>query len=361
MSAEMPFKFMSDTRRQVGDFEMIDLVDEDRIDSMRETLHVDAPSHIQWNHWEYGSEVEELRNLYEKGKRNQWNSSTDLDWDMPVSKDEWFGNMEMSLMANLLKMMGKSEAEQKAAMFDEVAYVCSQLLHGEQAALQLCGQLTALCPTTDEKLYAANQVADEARHVEIFSRFVGEKMGTIYPITPVLKVLLDELLTVEGYQMKTLGMQTLFEGMAVGIMDGLRSNAKHPLFVDMVRRAEQDESRHAAFGVLTMRRVVRDASPEEMAHMEDWAFGVLEALNASQNIDMLRLFAPKYGFDADQVSQMILALPEWKNINSEIYMHTVVPNLLRLGLITDRTRDRWMERGMLVEGQVAGRATPVSA
>ena len=200
MSAEMPFKFMSDTRRQVGNFEMIDLIDEDRIDSMRETLHVDAPSHIQWNHWEYGSEVEELRNLYEKGKSNQWNSSTDLDWDMPVSKDEWFGNMEMSLMANLLKMMGKSEAEQKAAMFDEVAYVCSQLLHGEQAALQLCGQLTALCPTTDEKLYAANQVADEARHVEIFSRFVGEKMGTIYPITPVLKVLLDELLTVEGYQ-----------------------------------------------------------------------------------------------------------------------------------------------------------------
>jgi hypothetical protein len=95
--------------------------------------------------------------------------------------------------------------------------------------------------------------------------------------------------------------------------------------------------------------------------MEDWAFGVLEALNASQNIDMLRLFGPKYGFDADQVSQMILAMPEWKDLNSEIYMHTVVPNLLRLGLITDRTRDRWMDLGMLVEGKVAGRATPVSA
>ena len=50
MSAEMPFKFMSDNRRQVGDFEMIDLIDEHRIDSMRKTLQVDAPSHIQWNH-----------------------------------------------------------------------------------------------------------------------------------------------------------------------------------------------------------------------------------------------------------------------------------------------------------------------
>lgn len=345
----MEIKFLDDSRRKVGDFELIDLVDEERIASMRNALHVDAPTHIQWNSWEYGSEVEELRTLYEKGKQNQWNASTDLDWDTPVSKDDWFGSMEMSMLANLLKLMGKSEAEQKAAMFDEVAYTCSQLLHGEQAALQLCGQLTALCPTTDEKLYAANQVADEARHVEIFSRFLAEKMGTIYPIMPTLKLLLDELLSVEGYYMKTLGMQTLFEGMAVGIMDLLRSHAHNPLFVDLVRRAEQDESRHAAFGVLTMRRVVRQASPEQMQHMEDWAFGILEALNASQQLDMLRLFGPKYGIDADQVTAMLLALPEWKALNSQAYMHTVVPNLVRLGLITDRTRDEWIDRGMLVE------------
>ncbi len=356
----MDIKFLGDSRRKVGNFELIDLVDQQRIDGLRSHLHVDAPTHVQWNHWEYGSEVQELRALYEKGKQNQWNSSTDLDWNTPVSRDEWFGNMEMSMMANVLKLMGKSEAEQKAAMFDEVAYTCSQLLHGEQAALQLCGQLTSLCPTTDEKLYAANQVNDEARHVEIFARFVGEKMGTIYPIMPTLKVLLDELLTVEGYHMKTLGMQTLFEGMAVGIMDMLRSESKNTLFVEMVRRAEMDESRHAAFGVLTMRRVVRQASPELMNHMEDWAFGVLEALNASQQIDMLRLFGPKYGFDADQVTEMIIGLPDWKALNSMAYMHTVVPNLLRLGLITDRTRQKWMDNGMLVEGNVAGRALPIA-
>jgi len=357
----MQTRFLGDSRRKVGDFELIDLVDEQRIDAMRSALHVDAPTHIQWNAWEYGSEVQELRALYEKGKQNQWNATTDLDWDTPVSKDDWFGNMEMSMMANILKLMGKPEAEQKAAMFDEVAYVCSHLLHGEQAALQLCGQLTALCPTTDEKLYAANQVNDEARHVEIFARFVGEKMGTIHPIMPTLKVLLDELLSVEGYHMKTLGMQTLFEGMAVGIMDMLRSQSHNPLFRELVRRAEQDESRHAAFGVLTMRRVVRDASPEEMARMEDWAFGVLEALNAAQQLDMLRLFGPKYGIDADQVTAMMLALPEWKALNSQAYMHTVVPNLIRLGLITERTRDQWIAHGMLVEAGVTGKNVPTTA
>jgi 1,2-phenylacetyl-CoA epoxidase catalytic subunit len=356
----MSIKFLTENRRTVRDFELLDIVDENQIAALRDKLDVVAPANVRWNHWEYGSEVSELRTLYEKGKANQWNASTDLDWDIPVSKDEWFGDMQISMLASVCQMMGKSEAEQKAAMMDEIAFTCSQLLHGEQAALQLCGQLTAMCPTTDEKLYAANQVADEARHVEIFSRFVGEKMGTIYPITPTLKYLLDELLSVEGYHMKTLGMQTLFEGMAVGIMGMLRDGSYNPLFKRMIHLAEQDESRHAAFGVLTMRRVVKESSPEQMAEMEDWAFGILEALNANQQLDMLHVLGPKYGLDADVVTEMALGLPNWAELNSQVYMHTVVPNLTRLGLITERTRDDWKRLGMLVEGRSGGGELPVA-
>ena len=100
-------------------------------------------------------------------------------------------------------------------------------------------------------------------------------------------------------------MQTLFEGMAVGIMDLMRRECRNPLLTEMIRRIEQDESRHAAFGVLTMRRVVRDAAPEQMAEMEDWAFGILEALNANQQLDMLRLLGPKYGIDPEAVVKMV--------------------------------------------------------
>ena len=220
---------------------------------------------VRWNDWEYGSEVTELRALYEKGKDNQWNASHDIDWSIPLTNDEFIAGPELSLLGNVTKMMGKDEATQKAAMFDEIAWVLSQLLHGEQAALQICGQLTNLCPTTDEKFYAANQVYDEARHTEVFARLLGEKFGTIYPISPNLKVLLDELLSVEGYTMKCLGMQTLFEGTAVGIMDQFRANSRNALITDVIRRVEQDESRHAAFGVLTMRRVVKRSSEAEMA------------------------------------------------------------------------------------------------
>jgi hypothetical protein len=341
-------KLIQDHRKRFGDFEVIEFVDEQEIARLRSEIDLDVPLHLSWT-WNYGSEVEELRRLYEKGKVNQWNAETDLDWDAPCSKDEFIVSPEMSLLAQATKLMGKDEATQKAAAFDEINYLLSQLLHGEQAALQLCGQLTNVCDKMDEKWYAASQVIDEARHIEAFSKFMQRKMGTIYPIAGTLKTLLDILLEAETAQKKTLGMQTLFEGMAVGIMDMLRSQCRNPLLVETLRRVEQDEARHAAFGVLMMRRVVRDASQDEKSEMEDWAFSILEALNANQQLDMLHALGPKYGLDPELITRSMLGMEGWSTVNSMPYMHTVVPNLRNLGLITERTESQWRAAGMMVD------------
>lgn len=346
-------KLLEEHRKRFGEFEVIDFVDEQAIQGLRDKIDSDVPLEIHWT-WEYGSEVQELRNLYEKGKVNQWNAETDLDWNVPVSKDDWVLSPEASILAQACKLAGKDEATQKAAAFDELNFVLSQLLHGEQAALQLCGQLTNICDKMDQKWYAASQVIDEARHVEVLSKFLARKMGTIHPIGPTLKYLLDELLGVQGMQKKTLGMQTLFEGTAVGIMDLMRSESRNPLFSEMIRRVEQDESRHAAFGVLTMRRVVKEAAPEQKDEMEDWAFQILEALNANQQLDMLRVLGPKYDIDAENLTRVMVSLPNHAELNSLAFMHTVVPNLQRLGLITERTEEGWRKAGMMVDQRGAG-------
>ncbi len=353
-------KLIKEHRSRFGDFEIIEFVDIGEIERLRQKIDVEAPIALHWS-WEYGSEVEELRKLYEKGKVNQWNAEADLDWSIPVSKDEWVIDPQASLLAQLCKMMGKSESEQKAAAFDEVAFTISQLLHGEQAALQLCGQLTNACTKMDEKWYAASQVADEARHIEAISKFIQRKIGEIHPIGPTLKVLLDELLTARSPEKKTLGMQCLFEGMAVGIFDLMRQGSKNALFSDMIRRIEQDEARHAAFGILCMRRVVKEVEPEQLHEMEDWAFSILEALNANQQLDMLNLFAPHYGIDPHNVVQMLVAMPSFADFNSLAYMHTVVPNLSRLGLITERTEDQYRKLGMMTtkRGEMKLEALPL--
>jgi hypothetical protein len=355
-------KLMAEHRKSLGNVEVIEFVDEREIQRLRDKVDTGVPLEIHWT-WEYGSEVEELRRLYDKGKVSQWNAETDLDWSLPVSKDDWVLNPQASLMAQACALMGKDEATQKAAAFDELAFTISQLLHGEQAALQLCGQLVNVCDKMDQKWYAASQVIDEARHVEVLSKFLARKMGTIYPIGPTLKVLLDELLEVEGMQKKTLGMQTLFEGTAVGIMDLMRSESRNPFFTEMIRRVEQDESRHAAFGVLTMRRVVKEASEAERADMEDWAFAILEALNANQQLDLLHVLGPKYGIDGENLVRLMAGLPNYAELNSIAFMHTVVPNLQRLGLITERTEAGWRKAAMMVDqrgGAPAGQLPLVS-
>src|SRR5208337_2659020 len=161
------------------------------------------------------------------------------------------------------------------------AHTLSQLLHGEHAALQLCGQLTNACPKMDEKWYAASQVVDEARHIEVISKFLQRKVGMIYPINPTLKILLDRLLEAEGPQKKTLGMQTLFEGMAVGIMDLMRTESRNPLLTDM-----------------------------------------------------LRILGPEYGIGPGSVVQMAVSLPNFAGFNSMPYMHTVIPDFVHVGPLT---------------------------
>lgn len=340
-------KILADHRRTIGDFEAVDFVDEQEVARLRSQIDVDVPVDLHWT-WDYTSHVEELRNLYEKGKQGQWNAETDIDWNMPFELDQWFLPREGALLLpSLLTMMGADETTCREAALDEFAHLLSQLLHGEQAALQICGQLTNACPGIDAKFYAGSQVIDEVRHVEVISKFLERKVGRLYPIDPTLKVLLDKLLTAPTWKTKTLGMQTLFEGMAVGILDGICKATSSPLLRDVLRRVQVDESRHAAFGVLSMRQVVSESSPEEMEEMEDFAFNILETLNANQQFDMLRMIGPKYGLDPDMVVQMMLALPDWKKINSEVFMHTVIPNLARLGLITERTEDAYRRIGVL--------------
>jgi len=311
----MAAKILSQYRRQIGEFETVDFVDEEAISALRGQIDVDVPLDLHWT-WEYGSEIEELRNLYERGKKGQWNAETDIDWATPFERGEWFmPRVGALLLPSLLTEAGADEATCREAAWDEFAHLISQLLHGEQAAMQLCGQLTNACPTMDAKFYAGSQVIDEVRHTEVLGKFLQRKMGMLYPIDPTLKVLLDMLLAAPTWKMKTLGMQCLFEGMAVGIFDQIGRETINPLLRDIIRRVQIDESRHAAFGILSMRQVVKESTPEEIAEMEDFAFSILETLNANQQLDMLRIIGPKIGSQSEMVGHIIVGNPELANIN----------------------------------------------
>ena len=246
-------KILSDHRKQMGNFEFLDFVDEKDVAALREKLSFDAPVDVTWT-WDYGSEVAELRQLYEKGKTAQWNATTDLDWDVPVTREDWVIKPEVSLLANVCKLMGKDEATQKAAAYDELNYLLSQLLHGEQAALQLCGQLTNVCDKMDQKFYAASQTIDEARHVEVMSNFLAQQARHDLPRLggDPQGSARHAAARPRACRRRSSACRPSSRAWRSGIMDLLRTREPATRFLqrDASARVEQDEARHAAFGVL---------------------------------------------------------------------------------------------------------------
>src|SRR5512143_1943846 len=112
-------RLMPEQRRVIDEFEVIEYVDEERIASIRKHVDVDVPLALHWT-WEYGSEVEELRQLYERGKKGQWNAETDIDWSLPFPQGEWFLPREnSSLLAGVLQSMGADDATCRDAARDE--------------------------------------------------------------------------------------------------------------------------------------------------------------------------------------------------------------------------------------------------
>src|ERR1051326_7185746 len=144
----------------------------------------------------YQTEHELLRALYEKGKRDQWNGSRDLDWRIDVDPENWELFPDSSVPLYGSDVWARLNASERTRLRHEVTgWRLSNFLHGEQGALLTTAQIVVCAPQMDAKFYGATQVMDEGRHVEVYERYLKEKVGVTYPINESLKSLLDLLLT----------------------------------------------------------------------------------------------------------------------------------------------------------------------
>ena len=105
---------------------------------------------------------------------------------------------------------------------EAITWQLCQFLHGEQGALLATAQIVDSVPWYEGKQYGATQVMDEARHVEVYRRFIQEKLGHEYPVNPELKKLLDQILADSRWDMKFLGMQIIVEGLALAAFGTIR-------------------------------------------------------------------------------------------------------------------------------------------
>lgn len=295
--------------------------------------------------WEYKFERPELVNLYEKGKKLQWNASTDIDWSIDVDPER-VRPENMAAFDAVLNPPEKLDVKMRQRMrhhFD--AWMLSQFMHGEQGALLATARLVEAVPWTEAKFYAANQVADEARHVEVYRRYLTEKLGLSYPVNPHLRTLLQQILSESRWDMVYLGMQIMIEGLALAAFGFMRfTQFEEPLIQQITSYVMRDEARHVAFGVLSLEGLyTRELSSTELKEREEF---VIEATVLMRDRLLMEEVWERIGLDPKVWLPWSLNTPFMVGFR-QLLFSKIVPNLKRLGLLTPRVREKFAELNIL--------------
>ncbi len=207
----------------------------------------------------------------------------------------------------------------------------------------MASQLVGGVPWMDAKYYAGTQTMDEARHVEVFSRYLHDKLEWEWPINASLKELLDATIKDSRWDFKYLGMQIIIEGLAMAAFGNLYQLAQEPLLKDLLKYVMKDESRHVAFGVLSLRDYYEDMPANELRDREDF---IIYACELMRNRLIGDDIANAMGWNADEVREVFLASPPSQMFRKMLFMR-IVPNLKKLGLLTPRVREAFDRLGIL--------------
>ena len=310
---------------------------------------VDAVSHVVKKNedslftWDYSLARPQLRKLYEKAKTGQWNGTTDLDWstDVDVEKSVFEDSqilgsgMEQALYADT--QLGKwGDKEWLEFNIEGRKWQLSQFLHGEQGALICTAKITETVPWYDAKLYASTQVVDEARHVEVFARYLDEKLGGGYQVNTHLRLLLDDIINDSRWDMTYLGMQIMVEGLALAAFGFLHATTNEPLLKKLLRYVMSDEARHVAFGVLSLQEVYAEMSDKEMKDRQEFAY---EASVRMRDRFLQQEVWDRMGVNTKEIAPMMLQDPS-RALFQQMLFSKIVPNCKKLGLL-DRN-DKWL-------------------
>ncbi|MFO0679617.1 MAG: ferritin-like domain-containing protein [Polyangiaceae bacterium] len=306
-----------------------------------ETIGVNHPLQYAWT---YASEREDLRVLYEKSKDLMWNARTYLPWDTKVEP-------EAENIPDYLNPLFSTPLWQKLDPKKDIpnlrrhmaSYLISNFLHGEQGALLATAQIVESAPTMDAKFYGAAQVYDEARHVEAYDRYLREKFELIYPVSPHLKKLLDIILTESRWDFKFLGMQIMVEGLALGSFGVIHQTASEPLIKEITHMIMQDEARHVAFGVLSLKDTYKSMNPAELKDREDF---VVDSSRMLRDRFLAQEVWERLGLPQKECEKAVDESP-FMQLFRKLLFSKIVPNVKRLGLLTPRVRRGFEELGIL--------------
>jgi hypothetical protein len=309
--------------------------------------------------WNYERSRGQLVTLYNKAMASQWNSVTELDWDTEVDPEElidWDAPI-MRLADEARRVDGSpiaswGEAELTQLGIESLKAQLSQFMHGEQGAMMTAAKIVETVPWIDAKYYASTQTMDEARHTEVFQRYLSEKVGDMYPMSPFLQGQVFGLLEDSRWDIAYLGMQIVIESLALAAFGEMLRRTEEPLLKKLLRYVLADEARHVAFGILSLAEYYEDLSAAELKDRQEFL-----AENTLRN--RLRSTTPemweRLGVHVDDILPFLMEAAGRIKLQptagfQRAFFSKLVPNTRKLGLLDANDgylRRLWGEAGLL--------------
>jgi hypothetical protein len=336
-------------RDDVDDLDAILAVTNSEVD---EAIHVVKDNADAIFTWDYERTRPALVKLYEKAKTSQWNGETDLPWDTVVDQREIVKIHPMTPTVAGIAAVGIDLKGTPMASWDDGQWLdwaierqnwtLSQFMHGEQGALVCTAKIVETVPWIDAKYYAATQVMDEARHVEVFAKYLDTKLEGHYPINHHLKLLLDDIIDDSRWDMTYLGMQVMVEGLALAAFGLTYQTTPDPLLKQLLRYVMSDEARHVAFGVLSLKEFYAELSDRELLDRQEFAF---EAAVRMRDRFLQQEVWERMGVPVKEAIRVFKQDdPELKNKDpfQQLLFSKIVPNCKKLGLLD--ANDGWLRK-----------------
>ena len=339
-------------RDEANDLDAIMAVDNPYIGAATTTVVDGADAMFTWD-YEKGARPG-LNKLYEKAKNSQWNGETDLDWSIDVDQEaiavfaqgaepDWAA-MNFDPTGTGLEKWGSKEWIQWG--IEQQNWSLSQFMHGEQGALICTAKIVETVPWIDAKYFAATQVMDEARHVEVFARYLDTKLSGHYPLNTHLGLLLEDIIHDSRWDMTYLGMQIMVEGLALAAFGFMHSMTPDPLLKQLLRYVMSDEARHVAFGVLSLKEYYAELSDVELRERQEFAFEA--AVRMRDRLLAVEVWE-RMGADPKKVIKGMRG-DQLEDPFQQMLFAKIVPNCRKLGLLDASggwLRDRFTEIGVI--------------
>jgi hypothetical protein len=294
--------------------------------------------------WNYLEADQKLQKLYRLGKERNWDAAIDIDWQRSSGHDKQpMVEGGENPYEDWPAFAALSNEDKLAFGWHSHAWTVSQFLHGEQGALLVSSQLVSCAPTYDGKLYAASQTFDEARHVEVFARYLTQRLGFMYPVNRHLKALLDKILTDPRWDLKFIGMQLIIESLALAAFHVQKEMTSDPVLRDVLDLVIRDEARHVAFGVTYMEEFVRSLSQREIEERALFAFEACRVMR--ERIVPTDVFE-HYGFDVEEGRRRFLAAGQMDTFRNLLFTR-IMPNLNKVGLLIPSVQAKYDQLGLM--------------